>query len=251
MEQNENDKRFYGVEMLYGTRALSKFQKSHILIVGIGGVGSWAAESLIRSGIGEITIVDMDDICVSNINRQVQALNSTVGREKVYILKERLLDINPELKINAIFDYFTPTTAEEILSKKFDFIIDAMDSVHNKCLLIAKARDKKIPIITIGSAGARLDPSKIQINDLRNTTNDFLTRRMKKILRHEHGFSKYEKRPFKVPCIFSVEEVKKEHKENIKVSNCQTNLGSISFVTASMGLQASAYIINELGQDVD
>lgn len=241
---------FDGIKNLYTPEGLKKIQKSHVMVIGIGGVGSWACESLIRSGVERLTIVDMDDICVSNINRQVHATTKTIGKEKVFQMKERLLEINPKAKINAIFEFFTPTTMEEILSIKADFILDAMDSVPNKCLLVDECKKREIKILTTGAAGQRIDPTQIHICDLNRTINDKLCKRMKRVLKKDYGYFRLHKSPYKIPCVSSKElvlnEISEEEISNIR--NCQIGLGSASFVTGTMGFVATSYILNELAK---
>lgn len=239
---------FDGIKNLYGKESFAKLQKSHVIVVGIGGVGSWACESLIRSGLGKLTMIDMDDICVSNINRQVHATTKTLGKEKVYQMKERLLEINPIAEINAIFDFFTPDTMDTILSTNADFILDAMDSVNNKCLLAHECKEREINFLTTGAAGQRVDPTMIHICDLNRTINDKLCKRMKRILKKDYGYFRLHKSPYKIPCVSSKEIVTNEvlEEEFSPVRNCQTILGSASFVTGTMGFVATSYILGEL-----
>src|SRR6516225_5042178 len=139
--------RFGGIARLYGQGGLLKLRAAHVCVVGIGGVGTWAAEALARSGIGAITLVDLDEVCVTNINRQLHALTETVGRSKVEVMAERIRAINPECKILAEQKFFNEQTAEELLASKFDFVLDAIDSVSNKVLLLAKCREKNLPVV--------------------------------------------------------------------------------------------------------
>lgn len=239
---------FDGIKNLYSEEGFAKIQNAHVIVIGIGGVGSWACESLIRSGVGKLTMVDMDDICVSNINRQVHSLVSTVGKEKVFQMKERLFHINPKAEINAIFDFFTPSTMENILGIKADFILDAMDSVPNKCLLVDECKKRDLNVLTTGAAGQRVDPTQIHICDLNRTINDKLCKRMKRILKREYGYFRLHKSPYKIPCVSSKEIVTNEilQDEFSPIRNCQTSLGSASFVTGTMGFVATAYILDQL-----
>lgn len=242
---------FEGIINLYGEESFNQFQDAHILIVGIGGVGSWCAESLARSGIGQITLIDMDEVCMSNINRQIHALHSTIGQSKVEIMSKRIKDINPSIKINPLFDFFSESTQNLIEENHFDFIVDAIDSVTPKCLLIAKADKLKIPIISIGGSGSRINPELITINDLNKSVNDKLLKQVKRTLRREYHFSKFEKKPFKIPAVFSKEipldaKVNTHELKRGKKINCQSGLGSASFVTASFGLLATSYVLNQI-----
>ncbi len=240
---------FIGISKLYGEGSLAKLANSHVMVIGIGGVGSWACESLARSGIGEITMVDMDDICVSNINRQVHALSSTVGQEKVEVMKKRLLDINPELKVSALFEFFTPATLDSIFNHKPDYIIDAMDSISNKCLLVAEAKKREHKIITTGGAAGRIDPTLFKVCDLNRTVNDRLCKRMKRILKKDYDYARLHKSPYKIPCVSSSELITNEpldEQSNTHIQNCQTSMGSAGFVTATMGMIATSHVVSEL-----
>lgn len=241
---------FDGIKNLYGTEGLKKIQDSHIMVIGIGGVGSWACESLIRSGVGKLTMIDMDDICVSNINRQVHATTDSIGKEKVYEMKKRLSAINPEAEITAMFDFLTPKTIDKILDIRPTFILDAMDSVDNKCLLVDTCKKKDQLILTTGAAGQRTDPSKIQVCDLNRTINDKLCKRMKRILKKDYGYFRLHKSPYHIPCVSSTEIVTNEEIEtpSSTVRNCQVGLGSASYVTGTMGFVAASYIIREITQ---
>lgn len=245
------DRSFEGIQNLYGSEGFAKIQNAHILIIGIGGVGSWCAESLARSGVGEITLVDMDEICVSNINRQIHALSSTVGQAKVEVMQKRLLDINPQIRVNAIFDFLTEKTLDILKQAKYDYIIDAIDSIKPKALLHVKAKELELPVVCIGASGARVDARKITMGDLSKSINDKLLKQLKKRLRREHGFSKFEKRPFKIPTVFSTElplesEIEECDLKAGKIKNCQSGLGSASFITASFGLMATGFVLNKI-----
>ena len=239
---------FAGIKNLYGEDALTKLQNAHVMVIGVGGVGSWACESLIRSGVGKLTMVDMDDICVSNINRQVHATTKSLGKEKVFEMQDRLLAINPKAQIEALFEFLTPKTIDQILALKPDFVLDAMDSVINKCLLVDTCKKLDQPILTTGAAGQRIDPTKIQVCDLNRTINDKLCKRMKRILKKDYGYFRLHKSPYHIPCVSSTEIVTNEilSDEPSEIRNCQMNLGSASFVTGTMGFVASAFIVNKL-----
>src|SRR5262249_45557702 len=159
---------------------------SHVCVIGVGGVGSWTAEALARSGIGELTLIDLDEVCVSNINRQLPALTATVGRPKVQVLKERIIEINPDCTVQAIEEFFTQSSSDRLLAAKYNYVVDAIDSLANKCLLIARCRDLKIPAITAGGAAGRRDPTAIKITDLAFASHDRLLRSVKKVLRTEY-----------------------------------------------------------------
>lgn len=152
--------RFGGTARLYGQDALQRFADAHFCVIGIGGVGSWAAEALARTGIGKITLIDMDDVCITNTNRQIHALQGKVGQAKTEVMAERMRAINPECEVICIDDFITPENTAELLSAGFDYVIDAIDSVRPKAALIAWCRRNKIPLITTGGAGARSIPRR-------------------------------------------------------------------------------------------
>ncbi|MBY0518792.1 MAG: tRNA threonylcarbamoyladenosine dehydratase, partial [Bacteriovoracaceae bacterium] len=172
--------RFHGIGRSYGMAALPVLEKSKVMVIGIGGVGSWAAEALARTGIGEIMLVDLDDICVSNINRQVHALNSTVGQLKVEATAKRLQDINPNLKVRVEGSFLSHKNIDELLSWNPDAIVDCTDDVTNKCLLAAKCRSEGKLLLSVGASGGRRDPSKVKTTDLSTTRNDRLLYRVRK-----------------------------------------------------------------------
>src|SRR5690242_14903112 len=145
--------RFGGVARLYGASGLEKLRAAHVCVVGIGGVGTWAAEALARSGVGAITLVDLDEVCVTNINRQLHALTETIGRSKVEVMAERIRAINPECHVETEQKFFNAQTAKELLAPKYDFVLDAIDSVTNKVLLLARCRNRKLPVVACGGAG--------------------------------------------------------------------------------------------------
>ena len=164
--------RFGGIGRLFGVDALARLRAAHVCVVGIGGVGSWTVEALARSGVGQLTLVDLDEICISNVNRQLHALNADVGRAKVEVMAERVRGINPECDVRPLPEFFTESNAEALLNTRYDFVVDAIDSLANKCRLIALCRDKKIPIVTCGGAGGRQDPTQVRVADLADTSHD-------------------------------------------------------------------------------
>lgn len=209
--------RFGGITRLYGVHGSSVIQKSHFCVIGIGGVGSWVAEALARNGVGQITLIDLDDICTTNINRQIHALTNTVGQSKVDVMCERILQINPECIVNVIEDFVTVDNLSTLLNhttdQAFDFVIDAIDSVDIKTRIIAFCKRYKLPIITIGGAGGQIDPSKIAISDLSKTFQDPLLAKVKNQLRREFNFPKADikkasKRKFAIDAVFSTEQLR-------------------------------------------
>ncbi|KZZ63874.1 tRNA cyclic N6-threonylcarbamoyladenosine(37) synthase TcdA, partial [Oleiphilus sp. HI0128] len=192
---------------------LERFQHSHIAVIGIGGVGSWAAEALARSGIGEVTLFDLDDICVSNINRQIHALQDTVGAMKVEAMAARMQQINPQIKVHANHTFITPANVETLLHKGFDYVFDATDSVKAKTAIIAHCSRHKIKLICSGGAGGQVDPSQIQIADLNRTIQDPLLAKIRNNLRRMHGFSRNPKRKYRIDCVYSTEQLVYAHSD--------------------------------------
>ncbi len=227
--------------LLIKEEGIEKLKNAHVLIVGLGGVGASAAEYIARSGIGEITLVDGDRVDVTNINRQFPALQSTVGKFKTELLKERLLDINPELKIHSINKFIEPDEFDSLLSEdRFDYIIDAIDSVSPKIYLIVAAKRKKIKIISAMGAGGKMDPSKVKVTDISKTREDFLARtirkRLKKFKIHKG-----------VKCVFSTEL---QNAEALQMTDNtgykKSHYGTISYMPALFGIHAAAEVINFL-----
>ncbi|HWY78608.1 MAG TPA: tRNA threonylcarbamoyladenosine dehydratase, partial [Verrucomicrobiae bacterium] len=159
------DERFGGIARLYGPEGLARLRRAHVCVVGIGGVGSWAVEALARSGVGELTLIDLDDVCVSNVNRQLHALDGQIGRPKVEVMAARACAINPECIVHPIAAFFTQANAKELLTPRFDYVLDAIDSSSKKCLLIASCREMGIPVLTAGAAGGRRNPALVRVAD--------------------------------------------------------------------------------------
>jgi tRNA A37 threonylcarbamoyladenosine dehydratase len=197
--------RFGGIARLYGNQALALFAQAHICVIGLGGVGSWAAEALARTGIGHITLVDMDDICITNTNRQIHATTQQVGCPKTQAMAERILAINPQCQVTCIDDFITPDNVAEILNKDFSYVIDAIDSVHAKAALLAFCRRHKIPSVTTGGAGGQCDPTRIRVVDLANTIQDPLAARLRSTLKRDFHLLKNSKGKLGIDCVFSCE----------------------------------------------
>lgn len=243
------DRAFQGIKNLYGQKGFEKIQSAHFLVIGIGGVGSWICESLIRSGVTNLTVVDLDDICISNLNRQIHTLHNNIGKLKVEAMQERLVAINPNANIVCIEEFFSESTMNTILEKKYDFVFDAIDSVKSKCLLLDQCRRRNQPVICIGGSGGKTNPTKIMVNDLLRSINDPLLAQIRKKLRQDFSFSKFANKPFKIPAVFSSELP--NNSLNISCShlgpiNCQTHLGSASFLTASFGMTAVSFVLNKI-----
>lgn len=250
--------RFAGIARLYGQKALLHFQQAHVVVIGIGGVGSWAAEALARSGIGELTLIDLDDICVSNINRQLHALSSTVGQDKVAVMADRIRQINPDCVVHQVADFIAADNLAELLGgKPVDYVLDAIDSVKAKTALIAWCKRRKIPLITTGGAGGQLDPTQIQIADLTQAFNDPLLAKVRNMLRRDHQFTRNPKRRFGVDCVFSTEQLRypaadgtvcqqKPEQSGAMRLDCSGGFGATMVVTASFGMAAVARLLQKL-----
>ena len=249
-----DDAAFSAVGRVYGASAHKRLIDSHICVVGIGGVGSWVAEALARSGIGQLTLIDHDDVSTTNINRQVHADLTTVGQSKVEVMANRISLINPACVCNAIDDMLVLKNIEKYIDSRFDFVIDAMDTILFKAALINYCKRNKIQIITIGGAGGRTDPTKIAIADLSKTWNDPLAAKVRHRLRAKHGFKIRQR--FRVECVFSSEQARypagdgevSYQKPGVAGAtlDCDTGYGSLVNVTASFGFVAAARVMNKL-----
>lgn len=257
MDSDSFSQRFGGTRRLYGVEATERLRRAHVCVVGIGGVGSWAAEALARSAIGELTLIDLDDICVTNTNRQIHAMANTIGQDKIKVMAERIRQINPECVVHTVDDFVTPENVGDLIDKRFDYVLDAIDNFRAKAGLIAHCKRDKIKIITIGGAGGQIDPLKIQVADLTKTTQDLLSRKVKDQLRRFHNFSKNPKRRFAVECVFSTEatlypqpdgsvcQTKPNATGSMKM-DCASGFGSSAALTATFGFVAAARIIKKL-----
>lgn len=252
------ERRFGGIARLYGAQGLQRFQAAHICVIGVGGVGSWVVEALARSAIGRITMIDLDNVAESNINRQIQATSLTLGKAKVTALAERIASINPFCQVREIEEFVEPDNLQELIgSQRFDYVIDAIDSVKAKTALIAFCREQGIPLITIGAAGGQTDPGKIEIRDLSRTEQEPLLALVRKRLRQNFGFPRGAKSKFGIDAVFSMEALRMpETAEACEVDNSgATNgisglncagFGSSIVVTASFGLAAAAHVLRKL-----
>lgn len=242
--------RFGGIGRLYTPEGLARLRQAHICVIGIGGVGSWVVEALARSGIGKITMIDMDDICVTNINRQIHAMTGNIGQLKTEVMRDRVALINPECDVQIIDDFLTQENLAEYLIGGYDYVIDAIDNVKTKAALIAYCKRHKIPVITIGGAGGQTDPTQIQIADLTKTIQDPLMSKVRSTLRKDYHFSQNPKRKFGVDCVFSTQPlIFPKMSEGCAVSatmNCANGFGAATMVTATFGFFAVSRVIEKL-----
>lgn len=259
-------RRFDRFERLVGTEALERLRRSRVLVVGVGGVGSWAAEALARSGVGRLTLADFDTVCVRNFNRQLQALSGDIGKPKAPLLAERLRRANPEADIRGLQVFFDKKTCEQLLGEKPDFVVDAIDHVTSKCLLIRTCKDRGIPLVVSTGSGGRLDPSLVRLADLAETEVDPLAHALRGILRKKHGFPL--RGPFGVLAAYSPEKPVPP-REGFAPNDCQARclcpqgsnglqdcgkrslvVGTAAFVTGAFGLLcASAAVRTLIGQN--
>jgi tRNA A37 threonylcarbamoyladenosine dehydratase len=251
------ERRFGGVARLYGAVALEYFKQANVCIVGVGGVGSWVVEALARSAIGHLSMIDLDNVAESNVNRQLQATSETLGKAKVTALAERIYQINPFCQVTEVEDFVTPENLDQMIgAHNFDYVIDAIDSVKAKTALIAYCRQRGIPLITIGAAGGQTDPCKIEIRDLSRTEQEPLLALVRKRLRQNFGFPRGSKSKFGIDAVFSMEalampetaevcEVDDSASAGVTGLNC-AGFGSSIVVTASFGLAAAAQVLRNL-----
>jgi tRNA A37 threonylcarbamoyladenosine dehydratase len=254
--QVDFERRFGGIGRLYGQPALARFRAAHVCVIGVGGVGSWIVEALARSAIGALTLIDLDNVAESNINRQIQALSDTIGQAKIDALAERIAQINPSCKLTLIEDFIASDTLDQMIGGRgYDYVVDAIDNARAKAALIAYCRDHQIPLITIGGAGGQTDPTQIAVRDLNKTEQEPLLKRVRKLLRQNYGFPRGEKHKFHVDAVFSMEPLLMPESEaaceldtahpGITGINC-AGFGSSVVVTASFGMVAAAHLLRQL-----
>jgi tRNA A37 threonylcarbamoyladenosine dehydratase len=243
-------RRFGGLQRLFGVDAADRIQKSHVAVVGIGGVGSWAAEALARSGVGEISLLDMDHIAESNINRQVHALTSTLGMAKIEAMRERITLINPDCKVNCVDLFVEPGNWPNVLPNGVTAVIDACDQVQSKSAMADWARRTKATFVTVGAAGGKRHAHLIDVDDLSQVTHDPLLAQVRYRLRKFHGAPR-EGKSIGVQCVFSREAVAAPDASCDVVSDGSLNChgyGSIVAVTANFGLCAAGLIMDKISK---
>ncbi len=241
-------RRFGGVARLYGAEGAARIAAAHVCVIGIGGVGSWAAEALARSGVGRLTLIDLDHVAESNINRQIHALDATLGKAKVVAMAERIAQINPDCVVNCVDEFIEPDTVATLLPA-CDAVIDAIDAVRAKAALIALCRREKRLLVTTGGAGGRIDPTQVQVADLSRTIQDALASNVRARLRKDYGFPRDPKKKFGVECVFSPEQITRPVAEacatdggGLQGLNC-AGYGSSVAVTATFGFSAAARVL--------
>ena len=256
MLSKEYRQRFSGLARVYGEAALAPLQRAHFCVVGIGGVGSWAAEACARSGIGNITLIDHDDIDISNTNRQLHTTVDSLQRSKVEVLRERILAINPECNCSAIDDLVTRGNIEKFELAQYDYVIDAIDHVSHKLTLMHHCRRNKIRCVSTGGAGGLTDPTQIVVKDLTLSFNDPLLAKLRSTLRQQLGYSRNPKRRYTMDCVFSTEQpiypvgdgtvsYEKPEMDERTTLDCATGIGSFVGVTGCFGFTAAAHAIRK------
>lgn len=249
-----SSRRFGGIERLYGAGSLARLAAAHVCVVGIGGVGSWAVEALARSGVGRLTLIDLDHVAESNINRQAHALEDTLGQAKVLAMQERVARINPDCRVDCVEEFIAPENVAMLLPA-CDGVLDCIDQVKAKAALVAHCQSARIPVVTTGGAGGRTDPTRIRIDDLARTTQDALASKLRARLRKEHGFPRDAKKKFGVPCVYSDEQIRRPagadfcdvDEAGLHGLNC-AGYGSSVAVTAGFGCAAAAHCLGILLQ---
>ncbi|MCK9489717.1 MAG: tRNA threonylcarbamoyladenosine dehydratase [Xanthomonadales bacterium] len=255
-DHDDNAIRFAGIDRLYGRGSIARLAQAHVCIIGVGGVGSWTVEALARSGIGTLTLIDGDDVCLSNTNRQLPALMGHYGRAKVEVLAERAQAIFPDIRVHALERFLTPTSLSDLLGGGFDLVIDACDAFRVKVETIAWCRRRRQPLIVCGSAGGRSDPTRIQIRDLAISEQDAMLALVRKKLRQEFGFPRNPKRRFGVPVVFSLENVRYPQADGTVSGSraqgsagsldCGGGLGAAMHVTAAFGMAIAGSALERL-----
>lgn len=247
--------RFSRAELLIGTAGLEALRRSHVMVCGIGGVGSYAAEALGRAGVGTITLVDFDDICLTNLNRQIHALSSTVGRSKVEVMAERLRDINPEVNIFPAKEFFSAENAVRLLDPAPAYVLDAIDHFTAKTALITACRERGIPVISSMGAANKLDPTKIHVDDISATRSCRMARSMRKMLRQrgiEGGvqvvYSTEEHRPLDPRAAHCASDCicPNRGEQLFSCEHRRVILGSISYIPSIFGLTMAGVVVNAL-----
>ncbi len=248
-------RRFGGIQRLFSVEGSARLRAAHVCVIGLGGVGSWAVEALARSGIGELTLVDLDDVCIGNVNRQLHALDGELGKPKVEVLARRVAAINPECRIHPCQCLFLKSNANELLRTRYDYVVDAIDSPSLKALLITLCRQQGLPVITTGGAGGRRDPTAIEVRDLAFTSHDRLLAQVRRLLRRRHEFPRGNQ-PFGIECVVSREQVlypredgsvcpTRQAAPDLRL-DCNSGLGTACFVTGAFGFAAAARVVKAI-----
>lgn len=249
------ERRFGGVGRLYGTATAEALARARVCVVGIGGVGSWVVEALVRSGVGHLTLIDLDMVAESNTNRQIHALDDVYGKAKVLAMAERGKLINPACDFTLVEDFLTPENCADLLSASFDVVVDAIDQAKAKVAIIDHCHQLGVPVVVAGAAGGQVDPTQITVSDLANTVQDPLLAKVRSQLRKFHGFPKAGSGKFGVPAVYSTEQLRYPEPANacdagtagLNGLSC-AGFGSSVCVTGTFGLVAAAQAISLIGR---
>ena len=249
MESMDYQRRFGGMDRLFGLEGARRVREAHVAVIGIGGVGSWAVEALARSGVGRLTLIDLDHVAESNINRQVHALTSTIGQAKVQAMRDRILEINPDCKVTCIEEFVEPENWPTLIDgAEVDAVIDACDQIKAKTALAVWAKSTRLPFVTVGAAGGKRHAHKVDMDDLSQTTHDPLLSQLRYQLRKRHGAPRDGKR-MGVVCVFSREAVAPPDASCAVGRDGSLNChgyGSLVSVTATFGQCAAGWVIEQL-----
>jgi len=261
-EQNSAPQaRFGGIDRLYGAGAVARLADAHVCVVGVGGVGSWAVEALARSGVGELTLIDADDVCVSNTNRQAHALDGEYGRAKVEVMAQRARAINPAIRVHALAEFLSTSNLWALLGRDglrpYDAVLDACDALKVKIEMIAFCKRRKIPIVVSGSAGGRIDPTLVVARDLSRTEHDALLALVRQKLRDDYGWTRNPKRYFGVQAVFSRENANypqadgsvcktRMSGEGALKLDCAGGLGAATHLTGTFAFVAVSRVLEKI-----
>jgi tRNA A37 threonylcarbamoyladenosine dehydratase len=257
IDQEDTRRRFSGIAHVYGEAGLKRLRNAHVCVIGVGGVGSWAVEALVRSAVGAITLIDMDVIVESNINRQIHSLDSTLGLNKADAMAERARSINPDISVRVVDDFITVENVAELVSGRYDHVIDGIDNFRAKAALVNHCVGTGIEVVTIGGAGGQVNPLLIRLADLCRSEHDPLLAQTRKLLRQKYGFSRNPETRFEVACVYSSEKQVYPTPEGGVSStrpagleggdlSCAGGLGSVTTVTASFGLVAVSHVLGKI-----
>ena len=244
--------RFGGIARLFGNAGLERLRAAHVCVIGVGGVGSWSVEALARSGIGALTLIDLDDVCITNVNRQLPALDGQIGRPKIDVLADRVRLIHPACVVTCLSEFFTEATARRLLEPRYDFVIDATDKLTNKCVIITGCRERGLPVLTMGGAGGKRDGTRVRVADLSHTEHDELLRQVRRKLRRDMGFPRGLGEAFGIPCVYSPEtpvypwkdgtcSAEQEPGSSLAL-DCASGFGAATFVTGTFGFAAAGEV---------
>ena len=240
LPDNDLERRFAGTRRLYGDHTFNRFQEAHVMLVGAGGVGSWAAEAVARTGIGRLTLIDMDVLVASNVNRQLPALTETFGRAKIEVLAERARGINPAIRVDCVDDFLTWDNLPQLMQETPHLVLDCTDDLDAKISMILWCRRRRIPLVVCGAAGGKSDPTQLRVSDLARTERDPLIAKIRRRLRHDYKFPTNPKEKFGIACVYSDEAVTTPDGASCDSGLSCSGYGSATVVTATMGMMAVA-----------